>query len=1152
MLTNHYFNKILDKTVRMSDICGIKSKIMRMLKQISLFLVAVLTVSISMAQVTTGTITGSVTDVKNAPLAGASIEVLHEPSGSRYKAVSTNTGKYTVPGLRVGGPYKITVTYVGLRTEIVTDVTVQLGEPSIVDFTLSDNSTQLQEVTVSGAANRRSALISKDRKGAATNINSRLISSLPTISRNVTDITRLVPQSNGTSFAGQDGRAINFTLDGSIFNNSFGLSSLNGGQTNSAPISLDALQEIQINVSPYNLRDAGFTGASINAVTKSGTNTIHGTAFYNGRSEKLLGKKAGMQGKQDVVTTAFDVKQFGASLGGAIIKNKLFYFVNYEAERRNDIGSTWVADASNGATPISGNISRVKVAELDALSTFIKTKLNYDPGPYQGYPFVTKSDKAVARIDWNINDKHKLSIRGNMLLSKRDVGASSSNSTSGNRGNSNVSMMFGNSAYEINNNIYGVIAQLNSRFSNKISNELTFGYTANRDFRGVKGGAFPMVDIQDGSSPLTAVPTSATSTVPSAQAGQSRTYISFGNDPFTPNNLLNTDTWQFSDNLTAYLGKHTLTAGVSFESFTFTNGFTSLINGIYTFNSLDDFYTAANAFIADPSRTYSPVFMRNYRASFSNLPGGGPWLVTTKARNIAAYIQDELNLESNFNLTYGVRFEVPFFSGSGYTNTEIDGMSFIDNNGQSVKLSTSKLPTAKLMISPRIGFNYDIKGDKTTQVRGGVGLFTGRPPFVYISNQMGNNGVLNGSVSFNNTAAYPFSTSTPANYASFAPNPGVPASSYNIAATEEGFRFPKVLRANLAVDQKIFNDIILTGEFIYTQSLNNINYYNANLKPATTFFAGPDTRPRFAGLGLSGTAQANALRVNPKITDATVLESGPLGGSIAATVKIEKPTKSKGLGWMAAYTFTRARDFMTGGSIAYSSWTAIQSVRGNNSTDIAYSDNEIRNRVIGNVNYRMELGKNAALQFSLFGQSQNQGRYSYTYSGDMNGDGLSGNDLMYIPRDQSEMNFIAMSASGSAPAATVQQQKDAFDAYINQDPYLSKNRGKVAERNGSLLPYVVRFDFSTQLELFRNIGKNRHTIQLRADIFNVGNLLNSAWGVSNFVNTFNPLTAQGVNAQGVPQFTMTRVSNSINYSTLRKSTSIGDVWQAQFGIRYIF
>ncbi len=657
--------------------------------------------------------------------------------------------------------------------------------------------------------------------------------------------------------------------------------------------------------------------------------------------------------------------------------------------------------------------------------------------------------------------------------------------------------------------------------------------------------------------PLTTTPPT---TIPSAQSGQSNTYITFGNDPFTPNNLLNTDTWQFSDNLTAYLGKHTLTAGVAYESFTYTNGFTSLINGVYTFNSLADFYTAANAYLANPSLTTSPVYLRRYEANYSNLAGGVPWLVTTKARNISAYIQDETNLQPNFNLTYGIRFEVPYFVGSGYVNNQVDNLNFIDNDGLPTKLSTSQLPSPKLMINPRIGFNYDIKGNRTTQVRGGIGLFTGRPSFVYISNQMGNNGVLNGGVSVSNTAAYPFRPTTPANYPTFTPTPGVPAASYNIATTEKGFRFPQVLRSNIAVDQKIYRDIVATAEFMYTQSISNINYYNANLQPATSKFSGTgDTRSKFAGFGLSGSAQTNALRINnglngtPNMSDAVVMESRPLGGSITGTVKIEKPAKATGLGWMVAYNFTRARDYMTPGSIAASSWTGIRSVNGNNNAEMAYSDNEVRHRVIGNVVYRYEFGNTAALQFGLFGQVQNQGRVSYTYSGDANGDGTSGNDLLYVPKDQSEMFFVAQGASGAAPAVTVQEQKDAWDAYINQDPYLKTRRGKYAERNGLLQPFLSRIDVSVQLELFRNIGKNRHTIQLRADIFNFGNMINPASGVSYFVNTLNPLTASGtVDPSGAPIYRMTRVNNSINYSTYRKNTTVSDVWSAQFGVRYIF
>ncbi|MEN9597764.1 MAG: hypothetical protein RL596_75, partial [Bacteroidota bacterium] len=403
---------------------------------------------------------------------------------------------------------------------------------------------------------------------------------------------------------------------------------------------------------------------------------------------------------------------------------------------------------------------------------------------------------------------------------------------------------------------------------------------------------------------------------------------------------------------------------------------------------------------------------------------------------------------------------------------------------------------------------------------------------------------------------YPFNPRTPSSYPSYAPNPGNPASSYNIATTEASFRFPQVFRANLAVDQKVYKDIIATGEVIFTQSISNIGYYNANLRSATANFNGPDQRPRFPGMGatglLSGTALNNAIRINPNVTDAIQMYSGPFGGSVAATFQIQKPVRAKGLGWMVAYTFTKARDFMSPGSIAASSWNAIQSVRGNNQPDISISDNEIRNRVIGNVNYKIEFSKFSALTLSLFGQSQNQGRYSFTYSGDMNGDNVTGNDLMYVPRNQDEMNFLPIAASGSSPAFTVQQQKDAFDAFINQDAYLSKNRGKVVERNGALLPYVVRMDFSAQLDLFTNIGKNRHTIQLRADIFNFGNLISPKSGVGYAFNTTQPLAAAGIDANGIPTFRMNRVNNSLNYTTTRKGTSLIDVWQAQFGIRYIF
>ena len=1111
-----------------------------------------------MAQVTSGTITGTVKDIANGVLQGASVEAIHEPSGTKYSTVSNKTGNFNLPGVRVGGPYKVTIRYVGFKEDVSTDVYTQLGEPTVMDVKMTDVKGELKEIVLTTTA-RKGALISKDRKGTSTNLNNQLISSMPTLSRSITDLVRFTPQLSGgnqgfgTSFGGADNRAINFTLDGSIFNNSFGLQALNGSQTNSTPISLDAIQEVAINLSPYNLRDAGFTGASINAVTKSGTNTLHGTAFYNMRNESLVGKRT-IKGVDNVVVNAFDVKQFGASFGGALIKNKLFYFANYEGERRNDPGVT-----SN----LADNLSSTQLAEVTGLTSFLSSKFGYETGGYNNYSSNTTSDKAVARIDWNVSDKHKLSIRGNYLRSGRDVPISNSNSIGGSRNGPNA-LAYANSRYEIHNDITGLIAQLNSRLSNKVSNELTFGYTANRDYRAIKGKAFPTVDIQNGNN---------------------QQYLTFGVDPFTPNNVLSTDTWQFSDNLTVYQGKHTISMGLSYESFTFTNGFTPRINGIYTFNNVADFYTAANDYLANPNATTSPVALKGYSATWSNLPGGIPWLVTTKARTIGFYIQDEYDLNSRFSLTYGVRFDIPYFANEGFKNAEVDQMSFVNEKGAATKLSTSKLPGYKVMINPRVGFNYDVNGDKSVQIRGGAGLFTGRPPFVYISNQMGNNGVLNADVNYTGSFGNGTTTGPTATQIPFKPNspatpivgyglppsvPGQPSASYNIATTEEKFRFPQVFKANLALEAKMGGGIIGSVEGLFSQYVSNISYYNANLKSATTnFVVGPDKRPRFGAVTtanyssgvLTGTSTPSVsnIRINNKLSDAIVMKSGTFGGSFMGTLKLEKPMRAKGFGWMVAYNFGYTRDFESAGSIASSSWTGKRSVRGNNEPDISFSDNDTRNRLIGNLNYRTEISKNVAVAFSVFYQGSNWGRFSYTFNGDMNGDGVNGNDLMYIPTATQVQTMLFDQGSSTSPylvggvQQTVAMQRAALENYISQDKYLSSRRGDYADRNGVLVPIVNRFDVSAVVELFKNIGGNKHTIQLRADIFNIGNLINPQSGVAYVINQASPLAFRALdNTSGLPVFRMQAVNNSLNYSTYRKGNFTSDVWQAQFGIRYIF
>lgn len=1089
-------------------------------KKLLLSVMAVIVTQFALAQVTTSTLTGKITDSDQKGLANATIEAVHEPSGTRYRTLSQANGSYAIPGMRIGGPYTVTISFVGKGSETYSDIYLQLATPMIINTAMKDGDATLKEVVVTSAASKKGKLISVDRKGTVTNISRRTLETMPTLSRSLTDFTKLTPQARGTSFAGMDDRFNNLTIDGSIFNNSFGLQSLPGSQTNSTPISLDALEEIQVSLAPYSVREAGFTGAGINAVTKSGTNAFHGSVFYNQRSEKYVGDNAN---GSPVIVADFDVKQFGFRLGGPIIKNKLFFFVNAEAERRSDPGVAFKSNDNNGTT--DANETRVKKSDLDALSTFLQTKFNYDPGVYEGYSLKTYSNKALAKLDWNINDVHKFSFRVNYLRSYRDVPVSNSGGFNGRRDNL-FAMNFSKNNYKINNDIYSAIAEFNSNFSNRMSNNLIFGFTANRDYRSSESAQFPLVDILEGG----------------------RNYITFGYEPFTPNNRLNTNTFQISDNLTLYRKKHTYSTGFNFEAFKFYNAFTPTLYGQFVFRSLADFYTSANAFIANPNMATNPVQLQQYTLSHSTLPGGGIWAATTKAYQAGFYAQDEFAPFKNFNITYGFRMDIPFFAQTGLRNDSVANYVFKDDLGNYLPLRTDKLPKAKALFNPRIGFNWDVTGKKQTQIRGGVGLFSGRPAFVWISNQMGNTGVQSGQISQNNTTAYAFSTNVTRHIPSTITSP---APSYNIAVTDKDFKFPQIVRGNIAIDQQLPWNLVASAEFMYSKFVNNVNYINANLREATDVLKGADNRPKFGGFGLAGAAANNANRINIKITDATVMNNNNDGYTGNLTFKLERPFR-KNFSWMLAYNHGFAKDLISAGSIAFSSWSQNVSVRGNNHPDLAFSNNDQRHRFVGNVSYRFEWLKDKSMgtTFTLFYESRNQGRVSYLVSGDLNGDQISGNDLIYVPNHANEIYFTPTTIAGVT--YTAQQQADAFWAFVNQDKYLSTRKGQYAERNGFLLGMVQRWDLSVSQDISRKIRGMKHSMQLRMDIFNIGNLLNNRNGVGDVINTNTPLTFAGVDANGYPLYRMTAVNNSLNYKSTRKSVGLGDVWQMQLGIRYSF
>ena len=1084
------------------------------MKKILLLLTLVTVSAGAWAQgVTTATISGRAIDNKGGGLQGASVVAIHLPSGTEYGSASRGDGLFTLPGLRIGGPYKVVISYIGYQDYVEEGIMLGLGQNYIVDATLIETGMELQEITVSA-----NSLLNDERTGASTNIGVKTLNAFPTISRSISDFTRLTPQANGKSFSGADSRFNNLTIDGSIFNNSFGLSDVPGGQTNSTPISLDAIQEVQVNIAPFDVRQGGFTGAGVNAVTRSGTNEISGSVFLNTRNEKFVGDKA--KG-EDVVTQNFSVNQRGFRIGGPVIKDKLFFFINGEQERRDDPATQYLA-LRPGVNDNDANVSRVLASDLDQLKSYLINTFNYDPGAYENYALNTRSDKALIRLDYNMDKRNKFSIRYNYLKSSRDVPTSNSGSFS-NRRDNGFAMNFQNANYVINNDINSVIAEHNY-LGNNFSNNVIAGFTANRDYRSSLGGIFPLVDILEGG----------------------RNYTNFGFEPFTPNNILNTDTWQFQDNFTYYSGQHTLTAGVNFEAFKFDNTFTPTYYGQFVYNSLQDFYddtdnNAAN----DPE-------LRRYALTYSNLKNSALPTATTKARQIGFYFQDEYQLRPNFKLTAGIRVDVPSFKQTALENSEVTAYTFKDESGNPIKVSTSQLPKAQALWSPRIGFNWDVMGDHTLLVRGGSGIFTGRPAFVWISNQMSNNGILTGSIRVDNTTGeYPFSPDV-TKY-SLPPNPGQPATSYNVAVTDPKFKYPQTWKTDLAVDKQLPFGIVGTVEFIYNKEINNVKYINANLEPANGNLSGSDTRMTSPGLGLTGTTQNNALRVNDNITDAMLLTNTNKGRGYSATIKFERPTV-KGLKTMIAYNYSNTKDLMSAGSIAFSSWRDNYTVNGNNLPTIAYSNNDLRHRIIAAVSYRKEYANHFASQLSLFYQAQNQGRFSYAVNGDLNGDQLTSNDLLYVPKDASEMKFedYTITVDGNPVTFTAGQQAAAFNAFIDQDDYLSTRRGKYAERNGVLIPFVSTLDITFVQEFFVDVKGKRNTLQFRMDIFNFGNLLNNNWGVGKTVINSSPLQFRSIDANGEPVYRFSAVNGELQTKTYRTRVGIDDVWQMQIGLRYIF
>ena len=1054
------------------------------------------------------------------------------------------------------------ITFVGYQEVARDGIMLSLGQNLRIDVNLSEATTQLNEVVVSGQQN---PIINSDRTGAATTIQRQQIERLPTLNRSFGDFTRLTPQASGQGFAGRNGGYNNVTIDGAIFNNSFGLASTVGGQANAQPISLDAIEQIQVSIAPYDVRQGSFTGAGINAVTRSGTNKFAGSLYEYHRDQNLIGQKSGdVQNKFQ----KFTLNNYGFRVGGPIIKDKLFFFLNGEEERRSDPGTTYNATVDGQAA--TNTTSQAKATDLDILSTFLQTQYGYNPGAYQGYSLRQNSRKATAKIDWNISNNHRFSLKYNYLKSYRDVPPSSSGAIGAGRAPSIFGLPFFSSYYTINNNLNSFIAELNSTFGSKYSNNFTAGYSAFRDSRSSPGGGnFPLVDIGN------ATGLSAAGARTTAQAA----LTSFGYEPFTANNVLNSDVYQFGDNFTAYLGKHNVTLGTYNEFYKFTNGFAPNYYGAYQFNSLDDFYASAG-YQRDASgnptiKLTTPAYPTRYQLQYSALPDGSFPFAVIKSAQLGLYVQDEWTPISNLKVTVGLRGDMPFITSDLLPNPQAAGLTFRDGT----RINTDRVPKKTVLFSPRVGFNYDVFDDKKTQLRGGTGIFTGRVPFVWISNQASNNGVLFGSFDRNNsnattasTVGYPFSPDVN----QYRPQNAAANTSYNLAVTESNFKFPQVWRTNLAVDQLLPGGVVATLEAIYTKDVNAVYHANVNLPQSALNATGADSRPIFYSLGAvdpaTGLAKLtannriyNGQNGNPVITDAIEMRNTNKGYSYSLTGQLHK-SFANGFYGSVSYTYADSRSVNDGGSIAQSIWRDRQVSGDPNANVLSYSQFFQQHRVLLAASYRHEYIGHLGTTLSAYYDASPLGRYSYVYSGDMNGDGQTSNDLMYIPRTQDEiiLRNITIPATQGGGTYTAAQQWTDLNSFIDQDKYLSKNRGSYAERNGAVLPWFRELDVKLLQDIFTEIGPDRHTLQLSVDIFNVGNLLNKNWGAIKAVNRTNPLKFDGYDAQGRPNFeypyfvnpskngTDVTAGQPLQSSFRENNGTIGSRWQMQIGIRYLF
>ena len=1078
----------------------------------------------SFGQATTSSMSGRVEGEQNEPLPGTTVIAIHEPSGTRYGTVTNMQGTYHLEGMRTGGPYRVEFSYMGYRTAIFANITLKLAETYICDARLKE-SAELDEVVVLGTASK----FAGEKTGASTHITSKDISRYPNISRNLTALTKMSPYATRNGFGGRDQRMNNYTIDGANFNYSMGLDGavLPGGGN---PISIDALEEVQVSIAPFDVRQSNFVGGSVNAVTKSGTNQFRGSAYMYTKNEFLRGNDVDGYNLGEREEERRNV--YGFTFGGPILKNKLFFFVNGEYENSPQPIHKWKL-STDGQEDVQSLVSRVTAEDMSRFSQDLKSMYGYDTGSWTNFAGCTDVYRAMARLDWNISDSHRLMLRYNYTGQEKDntlVGAALNiNGAPVSR----YSMSFRNSTWKQLDNVSSLTAELNSRFNAKITNQLLASFTFNDGNKRECNGDFPTVDIMK-----------------LDETGTNRAFMNAGYEQHAWKNGIKERVWSITNNLSMHWGNHNLTLGASFESQNVSNCYMRYGAGYYRYNSYEDFVNKE-----------APVAF----ALCYSLTGEDEALASVHYDQFSLYAQDQYNVNERLKLLYGIRMDIPLYVNRRYENPSIASYEF---NG--MKLSTAYWPKATPLFSPRIGFNYDLSGDQSLKLRGGTGLFTGRFPLIFLSKMQEGSGMLKTTVSvLQNTkdprdkellAALAGGIRNPQQILSeIAPQfpdcfPMEPGAVNEIITIDRKFKTPQVWTSSLALDYRLplpfRSDVTL--EAMYIKDINAILQQNVNMipldDPKMTRLSGADDRYIYPG--------NKDNRINEEVTRTMLMTNTSKGYSYTLNTTLHtEPVRNLDL--MASYTYTRSRTLSNNASNQIeNAWQQEPSVQGANYLvmhNASYLDSP--HRVIASASYTIEYAKNFATSISLFYTGQHNGSYTYLIDGDINNDGFQ-YDLMYVPATRDELNFTDLKKADGSILFSASEQREAFWAFVEQDPYLRKRKGKYAETNGAFQPWYHRFDLRLVQDIKVKAGKTTNTLQLSMDIMNIGNLLNSSWGTAKAAVTNKPLQYKGVNEQNDPVYVMNVLTEDgttlLPYRSFAPSRISTNCWQLQFGIRYIF